>query len=468
MAELTISWTFNQSKSVAWSNMRLLNMYAEKAQESTSKSPIILFSRPALKLFASLPVTGMVRGIHTMRGVPFIVCGSNVYTLSSNGTATDLGAIGGTDIVDMADNGTQVCIVSENKGFIATSATVTKITNPSFRTPSSVTFQDTYFIFSETNTNNIFRSDSLDGFSYNSLNVSAADYNSDILVKVFSDRDELWAFGEDNIQFYYNDQTTALSFTPAQGKVAEIGCLSRNTIKKVAQSVIWLGSDARGGRVIWRAVNSSPSRISTHAIETVLDGVVNPSDAYALAFRIEGHDFYILTITDLITFVYDATSGIWTEWGTFNKNSWHVLGFSNAFNKRLVGGSSDNNIYELDNDEYTDNGLTIEREGITQPFYTANQSLGKHSSFILDIQAGVGLPNGYGSDPKITLSWAKDNVSFNNPKPRSMGKIGERSVRLKWNRLGISRYRSYKWRCTDPVECTILGGFLDLQQGTNM
>lgn len=465
MTEIPIAWGFNQTRSTAWSNMRLLNMYPESSPEGMSKTPIALFSRPGLKSFTTVGV-GPIRGIHTMDGVPFVVSGPDVFTVSSLGVATNIGTIGGTDRVDMDDNGTEVAIVSEDKGFIATISTVVKITDADFRIPSSVTFQDGFFLFSEKNTAVIFRSDALNGLSYNALNFATAEYDSDDLNRVFSDRDELWAMGLNTLQFWYNDRNTALSFTPTQGKVNEVGCLARDSVKKIDNTIIWLGSDERGGRTIWRAAGGSPIRVSTHAVEKKLDEATDPEDAYAYTFRIEGHAFYVITFPDFITFCLDVSTGLWLEWQTFNKEDWNPIGFTNAFNKRLVGDRRGNKIFELDLDTFTDDGAIIAREGISQPIFSPEQSLAKHSFFRLDVESGVGLTSGQGSDPLVQLSWSdEDGVKFNNPKSRSIGKIGETKRRMFWRRLGIARSRIYKFRNTDPVKFVVLGAYVDVQRG---
>tara|TARA_R110000772_G_scaffold90767_1_gene187034 strand:- start:76 stop:1395 length:1320 start_codon:yes stop_codon:yes gene_type:complete len=436
-------------------------MYSERAVESTSKSPVALYQRPGLKPFTTVG-TGPIRGVHTMDGVPFIVSGTNVYTFNSAGVVTDLGTIGGTDFVDMADNGFEVAIVSSDKGFIATTSTVTQITDVDFRIPSSVSFQDGYFIFSEKDTAVIFRSEALDGFSYNGLNFATAEYDSDDLRRVFSDRDELWAIGLNTLEFWYNDGSTALSFTPTQGKVYETGCLARDTVKKIDNSILWLGSDDRGGRIVWRAGGGAPARVSTHAIEMKLDEATNPEDAYALTFTIEGHSFYVLTFSDFITFVYDVSTGFWSEWQTWDKSDWSPIGFTNAYNSRFVGNRRGNEIYELDLDTFTDDSTKFAKEGISQSVATDDQSLGRHNFFRLDVESGVGSD----TDAFIQLSWAdEDGTKFNNPKARSLGKIGETKKRAFWRRLGVSRSRAYKFRCTEDVKLVIKSAYLDAQPG---
>jgi len=221
-----------------------------------------------------------------------------------------------------------------------------------------------------------------------------------------------------------------------------------------------------GGRTIWRAAGGSPTRVSTHAIEKELDNITNPEDAYAYTFRIEGHAFYVITFPDAVTFCLDVSTGLWVEWQTFNKNDWNPIGFTNAFNKRLVGDRRSNKIFELDLDTDTDDGAIFAREGIGQNIFSPDQSLSRHNFFRLDVDAGVGLTSGQGSDPQVQLSWAdEDGVKFNNPKSRSIGKIGETKKRAFWRRLGIARSRTYKFRYTEPTKFIVKGAYVDVQRG---
>ena len=434
-------------------------MYPETSTPGASKSPLALLQRPGLKSFAT-PGTGPIRGIHTMDGIPFVVSGTEVYTVGSGGDPILVGTLTGTDRVDMADNGFEVAIVSENRGFIATTTSVTQITDVDFRTPSSVTFQDSFFIFSEVNTAVMFRSEPLDGFSYNGLDFSTAEYDSDDLRRVFSDGDELWAMGLNTLEFWYNDGVSAFSFTPTQGKVYETGCMARDTVKKIDNSIMWLGSDDRGGRVIWRGGGGAPQRISTHAVEKKMDEATDPEGAYAFTFTIEGHAFYIITFPDLITFSYSASTQQWLEWQTWDQNDWSPIGFTNAFNKRLVGDRRSNKIYELDLNTFDDDGVQFAKEGISQPLSTEDQSLAAHSFFRLDVDSGTG------DDAIVFLSWAdEDGTIFNNPKARTMGATGQTRQRVFWRRLGLSRSRVYKFRTTENIKFVVKGAFLGAKKG---
>lgn len=88
--------------------------------------------------------------------------------------------------------------------------------------------------------------------------------------------------------------------------------------------------------------------------------------------------------------------------------------------------------------------------------------------FEVDVQTGVALESGQGSDPQLRLDWSKDGGMTFGPQlmSRSMGKTGEYAKRLRWLSLGESRAWVLRLTCTDPVRRTIIGTYIDQAVGT--
>lgn len=460
MPEIPLFLQSYEARSKQFSAQKVRNFYVEKGTIGT-KSEVVLYGRPAQKLFGSVG-SNPIRGIHTMAGVPYVVSGTEVYTVASTGVATKIGDVTGTDIVSMADNGTQVCIVGDDKGWIATSSSVTQITDGDFRTPSSVTYQDSYFIFSEKNSDIIFRSDALNGLSYDALAFATAEYSSDNLVRMFSNRDELIAFGVNTTEFWYNTGESGLSFAPVPGKVYDVGCLAKNSVALLDNTIYWLGSDGRGGRTVWK-VGQGPQRVSTHAIEDILDSAPNPEDAHAFTFRFQGHAFYVLTMKNYKTLVFDASNQIWCEWDVQAYDDFNAVGFTNAFNKRICGDLRSNKLYELDPDTYADNAGYFTSEAISSYIVSDGNQNVKHNFLRVDCEAGVATATV--TDPQIMMRWSEDGERFGNWHTTSLGKIGESLRRAVWRRLGIARQRVYQIRITDSVKRVVMGAFLNMNQG---
>ena len=81
------------------------------------------------------------------------------------------------------------------------------------------------------------------------------------------------------------------------------------------------------------------------------------------------------------------------------------------------------------------------------------------------MEVGVGL-NGdvQGSDPKAMLSWSDDDGhTWSDEITESVGKIGEKRVRVIFRQLGIYRSRIYKLRFSDPIPVTLLAADAQLK-----
>jgi hypothetical protein len=161
--------------------------------------------------------------------------------------------------------------------------------------------------------------------------------------------------------------------------------------------LFWLGTDARGQGIVYRANGYTGVRISTHAVEYAIAQYGNISDAIAYTYQQEGHAFYVLTFpSGNATWVYDVATQAWHE-----RAGWSDSGFmrhrSNCqcnFNGNIIVGDFENgNIYTFDLDVYADNGDIQKwlRSWRALPTGTNNLKRTAHHSLQLDCESGVGL-----------------------------------------------------------------------------
>jgi hypothetical protein len=85
-------------------------------------------------------------------------------------------------------------------------------------------------------------------------------------------------------------------------------------------------------------------------------------------------------------------------------------------------------------------------------------------SLQIDMESGVGLVDGQGSDPEVMLRWSDDGGhTWSNEHWSPIGKIGEYYKRVFFRRLGMTmkiRDRVYELSMTDPVKIAIMGAQL--------
>lgn len=447
---------------------RSLNLYPEVIESGTGKSVSALIGTPGLVRFATAG-NGPVRGCWNAQGRGFVVSGSGLYELASDGAATLRGTLAtSTSRVSMADNGVQLVIVTGAEGYILTLATnaFAQITDPDFGNADRVVFQDGYFIFNMPGTQQFQVTALYDGFSIDALDFAAAEGAPDDTVSILSDHRELWLFGSRSTEVYYNSGAADFPFERVQGAFIEHGIAARDSAAKLDNSAFWLGQDENGNGIVYRANGYQPQRISTHAVEQAIQRYADITTASAYTYQQDGHSFYVLNF-DEGTWVFDVATGLWHERGYLNngtierhRGDCHM----HVFGKHLLGDYATGAVYELSLTAYDDDGNPIVRER-TATHIARNMERIFYASFQLDMETGVGLDGiGQGVNPQGFLQWSDDGGhSWSNELWRDVGRIGERKTRVIWRRLGASYDRVFRFRMSDPVRVVLLAAIVEAQ-----
>ena len=441
-----------ESHSLPLSAQRCVNLFPE-IHPATAKVPVALFGTPGLRPHAVLG-GGPIRGMIEMGDSLYVLSGTSLYKLESNGDSVVLGTILGNSKVDMAQNGTQVAILSGTDSdnlWIATTSTLTQVTDADYPGATSVTFLDGYFLFTRPESGQFFISASYDGTSFDALDFATAEGDPDNLVVGVVDHREYWLFGEKTTEIWYNSGDADFPFERASGAFIERGCISKNSVSKLDNSLFWVGDD----RVIYRANGYTPQRISTHAIEHVLTQFDGLGDLVSFAYTQEGHGFYVLKKPDEFTFVYDVATGLWHERESHNRPDYRVSTFEVAFNLLLVGDDTTGDVYALDPTYYTENGETFISSATAPPLWAEGETA-TMNTLIIGFEHGVGLTTGQGSDPQAMLDWSDDGGrTWSNEHWRDIGPKGEYKQRAKWDRLGQFRQRVLRVSVSDPIKRVI-------------
>jgi hypothetical protein len=447
--------------SVQFDNQRSINLFPIASEVGTSKSPNALRSVPGYVEFADLGGGPIRNALKTANGKAWVVSGYDLYQVNTDGTGTLRGTLlTGVSRVSMAENGTQLMIVDGTYGYILDMDTNTfsQITDVDFPAdPTNCTFLNGYFIVAAGGTANAYRSDIYDGLAWDPLNTSRADTNPDNLVGVYADHGNLWMIGEVSGEVWQPDPSEDFGFSAIPGATIQTGCAAIGTFCQFDNSVAWLGIDQYGRGVVWKAVGYDVQRISTQAIEARISQADNFTDSYAYVYHEQGHIFYCLQIRTLdTTLVYDGATGVWHE-RAFNNPTTNQMqqhrGSCHFFfdQKNLIGDRQTGKIYNQDLSLNSFDGGYIRRRRISPHIQKEKQEL-VYSSVELDVQTGVGLTTGQGSDPQIMMKYSNDGgETWSNERWVTMGKIGKYKTRVRWSRCGTARDRVFWWEITDPV-----------------
>ena len=464
------------ARSVNAADNRMVNLYPETTPDG-GKTAAFLTRCPGLQFLQTIG-TGPIRGLwaHQTNGSDFyVVSGLEVYKVTGmTNVPTLLGNVTGTGPVSIADNGTQIFFACNPDGFIYNEVTnvFAKITDPDFPGAVTVGYLDGYFVFNEPNSQRIWVTSLFDGLSVNPLDFASAEGSPDGLVAINVDHREAWLFGTDSIEVWYDAGLADFPLTRIQGAFNEIGCVAAFSVAKLDNGLFWLGTDARGQGIVYRANGYTGQRISTHAIEYAIAQYGNISDAVAYTYQQEGHAFYVISFpTGNATWVYDVATQAWHEragWdnGAFTRHRSNCQ--CNFGGNTIVGDYQNGNIYKMTLNVYSDNGGVQKwlRSWRALPSGQNNLKRTAHHSLQLDCESGTGLATGQGNDPQVMLRWSDDGGhTWSNEHWAPMGKIGAYYQRVFWRRLGMTlklRDRVYEVSGTDPVKMAIMGAELIL------
>ena len=455
-----------QARALPLSAQQIVNLYAEAAPQD-AKSPVVLYGTPGIKAFAASVGDGPIRGLHDFVNTLFAVSGNTLFEVDSAGTATNRGTINtSTGPVSMSHNQAstaQMIIVDGTDGWIYSGTTLTQITDVDFFAADVVDFQDQYFILNRSGTGQFFLSNLNAGSAYTATDIANAEGDPDNLISLISNHRELWLFGKNTTEVWYNSGASDFPFTRFEGAFLERGCAAAFSVAEDFNTVFWLAED----RIIYKADGYSPVPISNHGIDEAIRKYNTISDAEAFIYTMGGHKFYVLTFpVEKATWVYDITTGLWHERESFGLGRWRVSSHVDIYGKHLVGDFQDGKIGELDLDTFDEYGSTMQGLATGPSVYDDRQRI-FHHRFELDIESGVGLTTGQGSDPQVWLNWSDDGGhTFSARAPfRSMGKIGAYRHRLRWLCLGQARQRIYKLTVSDPIKRSFVAAHLTAEAG---
>lgn len=458
---------------------RCVNLYPEIDEMRTGKNQEIgaLIGRQGLRLLCSIG-SGPIRGLYrTTTGRFYCVSGNALYEVNSSWASSYVGDLWTSEgVVSMSDNGQQLCVVDGTYGYITSLSnnSFARITDPDFYSADKVSFLDGYFIFNRKGTGQFFISALYDGSSEDPLDFATAEGSADELVSQLVNNRELWNFGSRTTEVWYNTGAPDFPLSRIQGAFIEYGCNARHSVVKIDNTVIWLGEGEHGVGTVWKAAGYQPQRASTHAVEHALKGYGDLSEAYAWAYEDGGHRFYCLQVPGApSTWCYDTSTGLWHERTTRNtttglEDRFRASCHAFAFGRHVVGDYQNGNLYALDSDYYSDNGVEITALR-TSPHINVNLKRLFVRRFQLDMEFGVGLDGtAQGTDPQAMIQISTDNGhSWSNEYWASAGKIGERRCRAIWRRLGSGRDVVMRVKITDPIKRTLIGAEIDIEEGAN-
>lgn len=446
-----------QSRSKNANSQRTINFVP--LLDPGSKNVKELVGSPGLTLLTTI-ATSVCRGMNEFRDVGYAVYGNKFYSITSGYVATERGTLNSsTGPVTFACNGLQVAVCDGSTYYIYTIATAAfaQVSDADFPGAGSIDYIASFGVFNEPGTQKLWLTGQLNFSTIDGFDFGSGEAHPDLIVRVFVETSTLYVMGTRTIEPWYVTGDADFPLSPISGGTIERGLLAKMSVAKDDNAIIFLGDD----RVVYRLSGSSIARISSAQVEKSISDMSDPTDAEGWTYSLEDSRYYVLTFpTDTITWVYDFSTGLWHERDSHLLGRWRAAWHMRLGNKEVVGDYANGKLYKIDPTKYTEDGGTYISSHIFPAIHSEQRI--PHNHFEVDIQAGVGLVSGQGSDPIMLLSWSDDGGhTWSNELDMKMGKIGEYKQRCEQRRLGSSLDRRYKISCSEPVKRVVTGAYLN-------
>jgi hypothetical protein len=337
---------------------------------------------------------------------------------------------------------------------------------------------DNYFVYNRPESQQWGASGVLSPIS-GATSFSSKDGSPDDLIALIVDHREVYLMGEASSEVWTDVGSVPFPFQRIPGTNTQHGIAAKFSVARFGDSFCYVSRNNRGQSQIMQMKGYVPTRISNHAVENSLANQY-VDDAIAWTYQLEGHECYVVSFPSLeLTWAYDLASGMWHKWlytennGTYTRHRGNCCAVFQGL--VLVGDYEDGSIYQIDKNNYTDNGQHTRRLR-RAPHLVADFQRQYFDELQIQFQPGVGLTGitvpindaVVGADPQAMLRWSNDGGStWSSEHWTSIGLVGKYKNRAIWRRLGMARDRVFEVVVSDPINAVIISANLKASAGEN-
>lgn len=271
--------------------------------------------------------------------------------------------------------------------------------------------------------------------SWNPLNFVTAQIEPDNGVFLAKQLVYVVALKQWTVEYFFDaGNETGSSLSPVQGMKVNYGCASADSVQRINDTLLFISSSQTASNQVAMLYQGQITIVSTPAIDRLLANA-NLAVVYSWQLAINGHSFYVVTITSSnLTLVYDINQDLWCQWA--DKNGNYIPIASSTYNvdgKHILQHESNGKLYFMNSSYYSDAGDAIVVDIVT-PIFDAGSNNNKHLNrlrVVADQQPGSVLSVKYSDNDYQTWSTFRDvMLSYNNPTLVNLGTFRKRAFHL--------------------------------------
>lgn len=447
MTAVPVAFRSNEGKYRFVGTTQLVNAYAEQMGQD-GKGTMAVLPCGGLVEFADTGA-GPCRGIISMPDLEkvYTIHPSSAYLIESDGTATRIGTVPGTDQVDLSRNqkaDPQVTITGESGNQVIESDSLSYVTDTDLPSGAVSNCNASNYTVYGYDDRTYYYSGINDTKTIAALDFSTFSSQAGKLLKVFSDRGELFGFCNSWVDIHSKTGDADEPFR-YQTTIPR-GILAANSLIKYDNTLAWVGDDQNIHKL---GAAYSTSVISTPEISRLVEDDATQSGIQGFSFDQEGHSFAVWSGTNW-TRAHDAKTGVWHSRKSYGYDRWRGNHSVRAFGKTLVGDRLSGKIYYIDKDTFTEDGGTMVWQIVSPPMH-AFPNGGIVNALHLDLSTGFGS---LGSTPLVMVETSTDGgQTFTQYRELSLGAPGQYQARVTARRLGRFGPRGIVFRISISDSC---------------
>jgi hypothetical protein len=405
---------------------------------------------------------GIDRGGIEWQGDCYRVMGTKLVEVSSTGSVTVLGDVGGptTDLVTFTYSFDRLAIASGGRlYYYSPSLGLIQVTDPDLGTVLDVVWVDGYFM--TTDGEFLVVTELTDPTQVNPLKYGSSEIDPDPIVALIKIRNEIYAINSNTIEVFDNVGGDFFPFNRIDGAQVQKGAVGTHACCEFMQRVAMVGSGRGEAPSVYLAANATTEKIATREIDQILESYTEAVLSQILVeSRVEkDHTFLYIHLPDK-TLVFDGMTSaamqqpVWFVLTTTTVGfaQYRVRNFVWVYDKWLVGDPQSSNLGTISEDISSHWGQIVRWEFGTTIVY--NESLGAvfHQMELISLTGSVAL----GLDPTISTSYSVDGKTFSQDRFIKVGTIGSPAKRLVWFQQGFMRnWRIQRFRGTSDAHISV-------------
>lgn len=473
------------SRSVSVNNQATVNLM-QAIKGSGAKANYVLESVPGhvdLGPLGDGPIrtsqmrNSAIRGTKDLYGV----YGNKLMAQTANSGNIEIGTLDANPgRVEMARGRNFIFMVDGVSGYTYDGTTFAKVADADFPgnflpagtgRPTHCVYIDGFFIVNDANTDNFYISGLEDPTSWNALDFDAASVAPDNALSIAATKSLLWIIGDETAQAYYNSENADFPYAIVLSATQDDGILAPYSLAESDDGIFYLATTPEGGRYVYQINGQAGRTVTEDEQENFLETVIDPTDAYGFIYKQSGKSFYCLQLSATSgddprtssTLIYNIKAQKWETRELQDGSAWRAGGHGILNNRNIIGSRIQARHLELDLNNFTDAGQEMRRVRRTQIYHNNNNLMDWWAVYI-DIQPGVGVLAGQGSNPLLLLRYSDDaGQTFSSYLQGNMGALGKTMQRVGFHGLGQGRNRVYEILVADPVQLTIIGAYAEVE-----